>query len=66
VCPPFPCPLLTNLASLSRGDRRIESAALRARLGDEAWAEWARTQHLWLAFCPLRDRTARVAPAAAG
>lgn len=66
VCSEFPCQLLVNLASVSPQDRRIESAALRAQLGDERWAEWARTQHLWLAFCPLRDRTARVHHAAAG
>ncbi len=66
VCPDFPCQLLTNLASVSPGDRRIESAELRAQLGDERWAEWARGQHLWLAFCPLRDRTARVHHVAVG
>ncbi len=66
VCPDFPCPLLVNLASVSPGDRRIESAELRARLGEEEWAEWTRRQHLWLAFCPLRDRTARVHHAAVG
>lgn len=66
VCPEFPCQLLTNLASVTPGDRRIESAALRAELGEERWAEWARGQHLWLAFCPLRDRTARVSHAVSG
>ncbi len=66
VCPEFPCPLLINLASLTPGDRRIESAELRARVGDERWAGWARGQRLWLAFCPLRDRTVRVPHLAAG
>lgn len=33
LCPDFPCQLLTNLASISPGDRRIESAELRAQGG---------------------------------
>ncbi|MDR5683201.1 MAG: DUF3795 domain-containing protein [Armatimonadota bacterium] len=56
VCPEFPCHLLVNLSAQSGpGDPRIESAALRAALGDEAWAEWARAQQWAQAFCPLRD-----------
>ncbi len=59
ICPEFPCTLLSNLAALGGPeDRRIESAALRARLGDEAWAAWARGQRLWRSFCPLRDHAA--------
>lgn len=57
VCSEFPCHLLGNLCvQTGTGDPRVESAALRAALGDEAWAAWARGQHLWArAFCPLRD-----------
>lgn len=63
VCPEFPCALLINLAALGGPeDRRIESAALRARLGDEAWAEWARAQKLWLSYCPLRDHASTHTP----
>jgi hypothetical protein len=59
LCPDFPCALLVNLAA-ERGpaDIRIESAARRAEMGDEKWAEWARTRprKLWLdALCPLRN-----------
>jgi len=56
VCPEFPCDLLVNLAAQSGPtDPRIESAEMRARLGDEAWTEWARGRKMWLtAFCSLR------------
>ena len=56
VCPEFPCQLLVNLAAQSGPkDARIESAEMRARLGDEVWAQWARDRKLWrAAFCPLR------------
>jgi len=56
VCPEFPCELLVQFAAQSGpNDRRIESAEVRARLGDEAWAEWVRDQKIWrTGFCPLR------------
>lgn len=56
VCPEFPCELLVHLAAQSGpDDPRIESAETRARLGDAAWADWARPRKMWLrAFCPLR------------
>jgi hypothetical protein len=58
VCPDFPCPLLVNLAAESGpDDPRIESAVLRATVGDEKWAEWARRRRIWQrAFCPLWQR----------
>ncbi|GEM_PF-1193285 len=54
VCPHFPCPLLVNIAAESGpDDPRIESAAVRAEVGDEKWAEWARRRQIWRrAFCP--------------
>lgn len=63
VCPDFPCHLLVNLAAQGGGgDRRIESAARRAQMGDTAWADWARPQKLWLtASCPLRTQPLRPA-----
>lgn len=57
VCPDFPCPLLVNFAAEGGPhDMRIESAAKRAELGDERWAEWARPRKIWAtAFCPLKN-----------
>lgn len=60
VCSEFPCDLLVNLAA-QRGsaDNRIDSAAKRADLGDDVWAEWAQGQRMWTqAFCPLRNAPA--------
>jgi uncharacterized protein DUF3795 len=61
VCPEFPCPLLVNLAAVSKpDDPRIESAALRAEVGDEKWAQWAHRRQIWRgAFCPLWQRCQR-------
>lgn len=58
VCPEFPCFLLVNLAAQGTpDDPRIDSAALRAEVGDEQWAAWARRRQLWCtAFCPLWRR----------
>lgn len=54
LCPEFPCILLVHMASLYNDDR-IASAAMRANIGTELWASWAREQRLWmLAYCPLR------------
>jgi hypothetical protein len=54
LCPEFPCILLVHMAS-QRNDDRIASAALRAGIGDDLWAAWARAQGLWTtAYCPLR------------
>jgi hypothetical protein len=59
LCPEFPCDLLVDLpVQGGPRDLRIESAAKRAELGDEKWAQWARVQlrKIWLdAFCPLRN-----------
>jgi len=61
VCPDFPCPLLVHLAAHGGPDDiRIESAALRAAVGDHKWAEWARRRQIWQgAFCPLWQRGPR-------
>lgn len=61
VCPEFPCSLLVNIAAQSGpDDLRIESAQMRAQLGDAAWAEWAKARKMWrLAFCPLRGGPTR-------
>lgn len=57
LCDEFPCLLLVHFAAQS-GDERITSAAVRAQIGDELWAAWARQQRLWVdAFCPLRTAT---------
>lgn len=58
VCSEFPCALLVNLAAQSGpGDERINSAALRAAVGDDQWAAWARERQIWHhAFCPLLQR----------
>ena len=54
LCPEFPCILLVHMASLHNDDR-IASAAVRAEIGNELWASWAREQRLWTtAYCPLR------------
>ncbi len=57
LCPEFPCALLVNLAAEGGPDDiRIESAAKRAEMGDERWAEWARPRKIWArALCPLRN-----------
>ncbi len=57
LCPEFPCDLLVNLAAEGGPDDiRIESAAKRAEMGDERWAEWARPRKIWAkALCPLRN-----------
>jgi hypothetical protein len=56
VCSEFPCDLLVHFAAeAGPGDERIKSAEMRANLGDEAWAEWARDRKTWrTGFCPLR------------
>jgi hypothetical protein len=61
VCSEFPCDLLVHFAAQSGpDDRRIESAEVRARLGDAAWAEWARDRKIWrTGFCPLRSGPTR-------
>ncbi len=58
ICPDFPCPLLVHLAAQGGpDDTRIDSAALRAAVGDDRWAEWARRRQIWRsAFCPLWRR----------
>jgi|DewCreStandDraft_2_1066082.scaffolds.fasta_scaffold00357_63 hypothetical protein len=60
VCPEFPCELLISFAAHDRPPRlRIESAAKRAELGDEAWMEWARGKKLWRGtLCPLQPKAA--------
>jgi len=60
LCPEFPCILLVHMAAQAGGgDHRIASAALRAEIGDELWAVWARDQRTWVrAYCPLRTLAA--------
>lgn len=59
LCPEFPCILLVHMAAHGGGgDQRIASAALRAEVGDELWAGWARDRRTWVgAYCPLRTVT---------
>lgn len=56
LCSEFPCILLVHFAAEGGSDDlRIFSAARRAELGDEIWAQWARDQKTWVgAYCPLR------------
>ncbi len=57
LCDQFPCILLVHMAAQSgHDDIRIFSAARRAELGDEVWAQWVKDQKLWTtAYCPLRS-----------
>lgn len=59
LCREFPCILLVHMAAQTgSGDVRIASAALRAEIGDDLWACWAREQKGWAsAYCPLRTAT---------
>src|SRR5579884_1747617 len=72
VCPDFPCPLLVNFAAEGGPhDMRIESAAKRAELGDERWAEWAAPEDLGHRLLPPQEHppaggSARVMAASGG
>ncbi|MBI4279036.1 MAG: DUF3795 domain-containing protein [Armatimonadetes bacterium] len=58
ACPEFPCNLLVLFAAHDDPPgRRLESAAMRAVVGDGPWMEWAAERGLWRgALCPVRPR----------
>lgn len=57
VCPEFPCHLLLLFSAHDgKPGERLVSAAMRAALGDEAWAEWAGQHPAGDVLCPLQPR----------
>jgi hypothetical protein len=57
VCPEFPCHLLLLFtAHDAKPGERIVSAAMKAAVGDKAWAEWASRRSPGAVLCPLQPR----------
>lgn len=58
VCPEFPCHLLLLFtAHDAQPGERLVSAAMRAALGDEAWAAWVKSRSFAGVLCPLVPRS---------
>jgi hypothetical protein len=57
VCPEFPCHLLLLFtAHDEKPGGRVVSAAMRAALGDKAWAQWMSHRPSGAVLCPLQPR----------
>ncbi|MCL6552471.1 MAG: DUF3795 domain-containing protein [Firmicutes bacterium] len=58
VCQEFPCHLLLLFSAHDpTPGARVVSAAMRASLGERAWAAWARERSFTGVLCPLQPRS---------